>query len=97
MHARVVLNKARICHETLEAGVKPVWKPALPRLIGVVSSGYTVYTDGGDLFHYSETKAGRLLAVIVTWRGEQIRVVTAYDLDADQKRSYLNRRSAEQL
>jgi hypothetical protein len=47
--------------------------------------------------YYSETKAGRLLAVIVTWRGEQIRVVTAYDLDADQKRSYLNRRLAEQL
>jgi uncharacterized DUF497 family protein len=47
--------------------------------------------------YYSETKAGRLLAVIVTWRGEQIRVVTAYDLDADQKRSYLSRRLAEQL
>ena len=30
-----------------------------------------------------ETNAGRLLAVIVTERGESIRVVTAYDLDVD--------------
>ena len=44
-------------------------------------------------FYYSETNAGRLLAVIVTERGERIRVVTAYDLDAGQRRDYLNRRA----
>jgi uncharacterized protein len=50
---------------------------------------------GGELrFVYcGETNAGRLLAVIVTERGESIRVVTAYDLDAGQKRDYLKRRA----
>jgi uncharacterized protein len=43
--------------------------------------------------YYGETNAGRLLAVIVTERGESIRVVTAYDLDAGQRREYLKRRA----
>ena len=43
--------------------------------------------------YYGETDAGRLLAVIVTERGENLRVVTAYDLDAGQKREYLRRRA----
>jgi uncharacterized DUF497 family protein len=42
--------------------------------------------------YYGETRAGRLLAVIVTERGGKIRVVTAYPLDAGQKRDYLRRR-----
>jgi uncharacterized DUF497 family protein len=42
--------------------------------------------------YYGETDARRLLAVIVTERGGQIRVVTAYDLDAQQKRDYAARR-----
>lgn len=42
--------------------------------------------------YYGETDAGRLLAVIVVERGERIRVVTAYDLDAGQKKDYLSRR-----
>jgi uncharacterized DUF497 family protein len=42
--------------------------------------------------YYGETDAGRLLAVIVTERGERLRVVTAYDLDAGQRRDYLGRR-----
>jgi uncharacterized DUF497 family protein len=42
--------------------------------------------------YYGETNAGRLLAVIVTERGERIRVVTAYDLDAGQRREYFKRR-----
>ena len=42
--------------------------------------------------YYGETNAGRLLAVIVTERNERIRVVTAYDLDAGQKRGYWARR-----
>jgi uncharacterized DUF497 family protein len=41
--------------------------------------------------YYGETNAGRLLAVIVTERGDNIRVVTAYDLDAGQRRDYLKR------
>ena len=50
---------------------------------------------GGELrfVYYGGTNAGRLLAVIVTERGESIRVVTAYDLDAGQKRDYLKRRA----
>lgn len=42
--------------------------------------------------YYCETDSGRLLAVVLTERGEQIRVVTAYALDAGQKRDYLARR-----
>jgi len=42
--------------------------------------------------YYGETNAGRLLAVIVTERRERIRVVTAYDLDAGQKRDYFKKR-----
>jgi uncharacterized DUF497 family protein len=43
--------------------------------------------------YYSETNAGRLLAVIVTERRDDLRVVTAYDLDAGQRRDYLRRRA----
>jgi uncharacterized DUF497 family protein len=42
--------------------------------------------------YYGETDAGRLLAMVLVERGEKIRVVTAYDLDAGQKRDYLARR-----
>lgn len=48
--------------------------------------------DAGDeqrYVYYSETKTGRLLAVVVTEREERIRVVTAYELDAGQKRDFL--------
>jgi uncharacterized DUF497 family protein len=43
--------------------------------------------------YYGETNAGRLLAVIVTERSDDLRVVTAYDLDASQRRDYLRRRA----
>jgi uncharacterized DUF497 family protein len=39
----------------------------------------------GRYVHYGETDSGRLLAVVVVERGEKIRVVTAYDLDAGQE------------
>jgi uncharacterized DUF497 family protein len=48
--------------------------------------------DERRFVYYGETNAGRLLAVIVTERGEKIRVVTAYDLDAGQRREYFKRR-----
>jgi uncharacterized DUF497 family protein len=43
--------------------------------------------------YYGETSAGRLLAVVVTERGDDLRVVTAYDLDAGQIRGYHERRA----
>jgi uncharacterized DUF497 family protein len=43
--------------------------------------------------YYGETNAGRLLAVIITERGDNIRVVTSYDLDAGQRRDYIERRA----
>ena len=43
--------------------------------------------------YYGETDARRLLAVVVTERRGEIRVVTAYDLDAQQKRDYVARRA----
>jgi hypothetical protein len=55
-----------------------------------------IYEQGaqGELryVYYSETDSGGPLAVIVVERDEKIRVVTAYDLDAGQKRDYLARR-----
>jgi uncharacterized DUF497 family protein len=42
--------------------------------------------------YYGETDSGRLLAVVLVERGQKIRVVTAYDLDAGQKKDYLARR-----
>ena len=42
--------------------------------------------------YYGETDAGRLLAVVLTERDDRIRVVTAYRLDAGQKRDYFARR-----
>lgn len=42
--------------------------------------------------YYGETDSGRLLAVVLVERGEAIRVVTAYDLDAGQKKDYFARR-----
>jgi len=32
------------------------------------------------------------IAIVMTERGEKIRIITAYDLDAGQKRDYLQRR-----
>ncbi len=42
--------------------------------------------------YYGATDSGRLLAVVLVERGETIRVVTAYDLDAGQKKDYFVRR-----
>jgi uncharacterized DUF497 family protein len=42
--------------------------------------------------YYGETDSGRLLAVVLVERDDKIRVVTAYDLDAGQKKDYLARR-----
>lgn len=43
--------------------------------------------------YYGETNAGRLLAVVLTERGDDVRVITAYSLDAGQRRDYLARRA----
>lgn len=45
--------------------------------------------------YYGESDLGRLLALVITERTGRIRVVTAYDLDAGQKRDYLTRRLQE--
>jgi len=49
---------------------------------------------GGEprFVYYGETNAGQLLAVVLTERDGRIRVVTAYKLDAGQKREYFSRR-----
>jgi uncharacterized DUF497 family protein len=43
--------------------------------------------------YYGETERSRLLAIVLTERDDKIRVITAYDLDAGQKRDYLERRA----
>lgn len=42
--------------------------------------------------YYGETENLRLLAIVLTERENRIRVITAYELDAGQKRDYLERR-----
>ena len=46
--------------------------------------------------YYRETASLRMLAVVLTEREGKIRVITAYDLDAGQKRDYLERRVREE-
>ena len=50
---------------------------------------------GGEVryVYYGETECNSLLAVVLTERGAKIRVITAYTLDAGQKRDYLERRA----
>ena len=43
--------------------------------------------------YYGETERNRMIAVVLTERDEKIRVITAYDLDAGQRRDYMNRRA----
>ena len=43
--------------------------------------------------YYGETTGNRLLGIVLTEREGKIRVITAYDLDAGQKRDYLERRA----
>ena len=55
---------------------------------------YQQDADGESRYvYYGETARLRLLAVILTERRGKIRVITAYDLDAGQKRDYLERRA----
>jgi uncharacterized DUF497 family protein len=43
--------------------------------------------------YYGETNAGRLLGVVMTERDDYVRVVTAYDLNARQRRNYDKQRA----
>jgi uncharacterized DUF497 family protein len=49
--------------------------------------------DEARYVYYGETERNRMLAIVLTERNNQIRVITAYDLDAGQKRDYLERRA----
>jgi uncharacterized DUF497 family protein len=46
--------------------------------------------------YYGEANSGRLLAIVVTERGENLRVITGYDLDAGQRRDYFQGRAEGQ-
>ena len=65
----------------------------------LTSSPILVYEQDADgearWVYYGETPRLRLLAVVVTERQGRIRVITAYELDAGQKRDYLERRVLE--
>jgi uncharacterized DUF497 family protein len=43
--------------------------------------------------YYGQTERNRLIAIVLTERNNMIRVITAYGLDAGQKRDYLERRA----
>jgi uncharacterized DUF497 family protein len=54
---------------------------------------YEQTADGEARYVYcGETERNRSLAIVLTERDNKIRVITAYDLDAGQKRDYLERR-----
>ena len=58
---------------------------------------YEQDVDGESRYvYYGETAGLRLLAVVLTERNGKIRVITAYELDAGQKRDYLERRTREE-
>ncbi len=80
------LRKSRAHRISREEAEQPLVNDAIPI--------HEQDVEGEQRFvYYGETDAWRLVAVIVTERGDKIRVVTAYDLDAAQKRDYLTRRS----
>ncbi len=55
---------------------------------------YEQDADGESRYvYYGETARNRLLAIVLTERGNSIRVITAYGLDAGQKRDYQERRT----
>ena len=66
----------------------------------LTSSPILVYEQDADdeprWVYYGETTKLCLLAVVVTERQGKIRVITAYELDAGQKRDYLKRRLLEE-
>jgi hypothetical protein len=43
--------------------------------------------------YYGETNAGRVLSVVVIETSDSVRVITASDLNADQRCDYLRRRA----
>ena len=55
---------------------------------------YEQDADGESRYvYYGETTSLRMLAIVLTERDGRIRVITAYGLDAGQKRDYLERRA----
>jgi len=57
---------------------------------------YEQDADGESRYvYYGETAKLRMLAVVLTERANRIRVITADDLDAGQKRDYIERRLRE--
>jgi uncharacterized DUF497 family protein len=67
------------------------------RLLAPRPPCHLIYEQDADgearYVYYGETERNRLLAIVLTERGNKIRVITAYDLDAGQKRDYLERRA----
>jgi uncharacterized DUF497 family protein len=54
---------------------------------------YEQDADGESRYvYYGETNRRRMLAIVLTERHGSIRVITAYELDAGQRRDYLERR-----
>ena len=66
----------------------------------LTSSPILVYEQDADgearWVCYGEPAKLRLLAIVVTESQGRIRVITAYELDAGQKRDYLERRVLEE-
>lgn len=58
---------------------------------------YQQEADGESRYvYYGETSNLRMIAIVLTERSGKIRVITAYELDAGQKRDYLERRLQEE-
>ena len=52
--------------------------------------------DDGDRPHYvGETATGRVLVVIITWRGDAVRIISGWDAPRAIKQQYLTYRANE--
>ena len=54
--------------------------------------GYQAWHEEERFAEVGSTAQGRVLMVITTWRGLDIRVVTAFDADRESREEYLRRR-----
>ena len=45
--------------------------------------------------YIGETRAGRVLIVLITWRGDLIRVISGWDAPRNSKASYLKRKALD--
>lgn len=65
-------------------------------LVGyTIDLGWQTFEDEERLVQVGQTQSGRVLTVITTWRGESVRVVTAFDASPGFRHLFLSSISGE--